>query len=187
MTPKRRATSPGEPNNPKKAATTPDASQGGAASVPLEKLATASGASGSVQAAPGEPLCPHIIEDADDAGVLTNMRGIIPYVRYHLKEALRTTEELARQFPDVQPHEHQPLNIKDVDALQADDLSAYKHPWEASKAEASLGGTSMYEAAGNVLWCDPMPPLSGDVATAASQGKRKPSAARVCLHCRSLS
>ena len=162
MTSKRSAASTAAGNNPKKAATTPAASQEGTAGVPLAKLATDPAASGSVQAEPAEPPCPHIMRDADDAGVLTNMRGIFPYVRFRLKEALRTTEELSRQFPDVEPHEHQPSNIADVEGLKADDLSSFKHPWEASKAEASLDGTSMYEAAGNVLWCDPMPPLSGD-------------------------
>ena len=107
------------------------------------------------------PLCPTISRDADEQGVLANMRGIIPYVKFHLKEALRTTEALSRQFPDIALHMHQPLKIKDIEGLKAEELRSFKHPWDSARAQASLEGASMYEAAGNILWCDPMPPLSG--------------------------
>ena len=107
-------------------------------------------------------LCPKLIDDPDEAGVLSNMRAIIPYVVYHLREQIRAIPSLARQFADAELHVHAPLDIKAVTDLRDDELRSFKHPWNSVQAEASLRGTSMYESAGNLVWCDPMPPLSGD-------------------------
>ena len=45
--------------------------------------------------------------------VRNNLKQLIPYVRGHLRAALRTRPEVCNQFPDSALHLHSPLEIKD--------------------------------------------------------------------------
>ena len=133
---------------------------------PGENRALPSGADRDRPASPATtpaPVCPNISKNgADASSVLSNVRAIVPYVKFHLKETLRFADELSQQFPDIGVHQHQPLHVKAVEGLKVDQMRSFKHPWNPEKAKAALEGTSMYEAAGNVFWCDPLPPLSGE-------------------------
>ena len=144
--------------------TTASAASRGVASVPVPITALPSQAPSSGGAA---PLNPKIDLDKGSTDVVSNMRLIIPYVKYHPKQKLQSVPELARQFPDTALHTHQPLDILAVGGLKDDQLKSFKHPWSSPKAKASLQGNGIYEAAGNIIWCDPLPPPSGHERTIA--------------------
>ena len=135
------------------------ASAAAAGTTPVNKVAAAE-ASPSPRFA---PISPTLVTDGDEASVLENMRCIVPFVLYHLRVQLRTILALARQFADVEPYLHAPLNIEgDPSRIAGDDLTSYKQSWDADLAHASLKGTSMFESAGSVLWCNPFPRMSPD-------------------------
>ena len=149
----------------KKAATGLVASQGGSSQlVPIQAVPSSDDRERPAPRATTQaPVFPNISKDGNDASsVVSNVRSIVPYVKYHLQETLRSADELSQQFPDTGVHQHQPLEIKAVEGLKADQMRSFKHPWNPEKAKAALEGASMYEAAGNVFWCDPLPPLSGE-------------------------
>ena len=160
--------------NPKKQATTPAASWvGDSLEVPIQALPSNPPINGaSTAAAPrgdgAQPPFPTIIEGNDPRNVLSNMRSIIPWVRYHSKQHVRSIPELSRQFADVDLHQHQPLDIKTISETTLNELKSFKHPWCREKAKHALEGTSLYEASASIWWCDPLPPVAGDMATIAA-------------------
>ena len=102
------------------------------------------------------PAAPILVTDGDEASVVDNMRRIVPYVLTALQTVLRSNPELARQYPDCEPHLHTPARIaEDPSRIAGDDITSYKPPWSETDAYASLRSTTMYEAAGSVLWCNP--------------------------------
>ena len=45
------------------------------------------------------PVAPTLVTDGDEASVVDNMRRIVPYVLYKLREVLRSNPSLSRQIP----------------------------------------------------------------------------------------
>ena len=134
-----------------------DASAAAACTTPVNAVAAAEASPSPT----GAPTRPTIVTGGDEASVLENMRGIVLFVLYNLRVELRTIPALAQQFPDVEPHLHAPLKIEgDPSRIAGDDLTSYKQSWDADLAHASLKGTSMFESAGNVLWCNPFPRMA---------------------------
>ena len=109
-------------------------------------------------AAPKGDLPPGIpqIDDSESADVAQNLREVVPFVNYHIRQILKQKE--FKQFPDQDPCLHPPLAITDA---STQDLRSYKPPWVASQAKDSLLSTGMYEASGNLLWCNPFAPTDG--------------------------
>ena len=109
------------------------------------------------------PTTPTLVTKGDEASVLNNMRLIVPFVLFHLREKIRTIPALSRQFADIEPHLHAPLDIKDDPSrIAGDDLTSYKQPWKSEQAYASLKGSSMFESSGSVLWVNPYPRMSSE-------------------------
>ena len=98
----------------------------------------------------------------DEKVMLPNLTAIIPYVRGQLRNVLRTRPELNGQFSDCPLHIHMLLESKDQGQTKSNELSSYKPAWQPKQAKMSLEVNGMYEAAGNLTWCDPLPPISGN-------------------------
>jgi hypothetical protein len=89
------------------------------------------------------------------ADIEATMRGVIPYVQQHWRQCLNAGDPTFSQFPDKDLHLHQPLLIKE--SLVQNELVSFKAPWTTKDALASLRSTAMYEAGGNLVWCNPFP------------------------------
>jgi len=83
------------------------------------------------------------------------MRATIPYVQERLRECLNTGQDVFSQFQDNELHLHEPLVIKE--SVVENEMVSFKAPWTATDALASLRSTTMYEAGGNLVWCNPFP------------------------------
>ena len=96
---------------------------------------------------PPKPTMPGPEDTAADLVAL--VRSTIPWVKHHLREALKNTT----QFPDSALHSHAPLDIRAKS--HGKDLVSYKHPWNQASALIALETLWQYEAGGNLMWCNP--------------------------------
>ena len=153
-----------EPWTPKKPTWVAPAAADSEPAVPVAALRTAR-SQGPPAASRGEAPQMPAVDSGQNADVTRNMRDIVPYVLYHLRETIKVADELRFQFADVDPHLHEPLEI--TTAGNADRLSSYKPPWALADAQTSLATTGLYEVAGNLLRCHPHAPTGGPNAVIA--------------------
>jgi hypothetical protein len=129
--------------------------------VPIQALQVASGTAdasqGSFRSGPGAspPPVKLVIHIGEDADVSANMRGIIPYVAGHLRLILASRQDFKQKLSDVEFHCHPHLEIKAAADVKDDELTSYKPPWQSAAATSAVQATGMYEASGNLFWCDP--------------------------------
>ena len=123
---------------------------------------------GIVAAASREGAAPAVpdLDTTEGADVLKNLKVLVPYVLYHVKEILKRPE-FAQQFSDLLPHLHPPLPIQEEGPQET--LRSFKPPWTTELAKVALITTGMFEASGNLLWCCPYPPVSGNAAIIAGE------------------
>ena len=132
--------------------------------VPLQALddSAASQAKGPSPGTVGKPLCPPSIDDAENAVVAENLAKILPHVKTSLRQWLKNDKDFALQFRDQPVYMHAPLDIKSKASMSEHEMASYKPPWDVQQAKTSVQSTGMYEAAGNLLWLNPVPPTDGD-------------------------
>ena len=102
---------------------------------------------------------PRIPADGCSSSAATPARsilsGVIPWVKFNLREYMKSHKELFNTSEDSPLYEHQPLAIKS--SFSKDALKSHKAPWNSNSAADSLATTDMYEAAGNLCWVRPFP------------------------------
>ena len=101
---------------------------------------------------PPNPVLPKSCSDAD-VNVSDVMRGVIAYVRHHLKEHMKGNPKYFAGFADMELHAHPPLGIKTP--ASETELLSFKAPWTQQSARTSLESTEKYEAGGNIFWINP--------------------------------
>ena len=143
-----------------------NASKASSASTPVPVgEAQASSASTPALFAPPKPELPSAEEK--DTDTLDLMRAITKYVKYRLRLYLKESHPATSAFPDVELHDHMPLNIKKAGGDQ--ELLSYKAAWDQNTAAVSFDGTMRYEAGGNIFWLHPFCASDGDEAKAAGE------------------
>ena len=114
-------------------------------------------------AAGAAPLLPPVFDENDDADVVANMRGVVPYVTSMVQDMLQSRDEFKCQFVDQDPRKHQPLEVLAVSSMsKSGTMTSYKAPWTTTMARNALETTGMVEATINALWLDPHPAGSGE-------------------------
>ena len=81
------------------------------------------------------------------------MRGIVAYVKFHLKVHMAHNPQFFSAFPNTELHAHPPLDIRA--SLSENGLLSYKAKWSKDQALMALTSTDMYEAGGNIFWINP--------------------------------
>lgn len=109
-----------------------------------------------------------VLDTRADADAIKNMRAIVPYVFYFIREKLNSDPVLGPQFADVEVHVHQPLEILRESGLAKESPRSFKPPWTAVQAVDALTTAGMHEAGANALWCNAHPPVEG-----SAQGDRR--------------
>ena len=97
----------------------------------------------SATGAPPKPVLPASCSDTD-VNVLSLMRGIVAYVKFHLQVHMARNPQFFSAFPNTELHEHRPLDIRA--SLSENDLLSYKAKWSKDQALMALTSTDMYEA-----------------------------------------
>ena len=80
---------------------------------------------------PPKPVLPTSCSDAD-VNVLDVMRGLIAYVRHHLREHMKGNPNYFAAFADAELHTHLPLGIKAT--ASETELLSFKAPWTQRSA-----------------------------------------------------
>ena len=116
------------------------------------------------------PVKPLLLASCFDTNVnvLSLMRGIVAYVKFHLKVHMMHNPQCFGAFPDTELHEHPPLDIRA--ALSENDLLSYMATWSHDHVHTALTSTDMYEAGGNIFWINPF--TSDSTEAIAPPGKR---------------
>ena len=113
---------------------------------------------------PPKPCLP--ARDVVDVDTITNMRAVIAYVKFYLREHMKNNPTHFNGFADVDLHSHSPLSIKRTKG--ENELLSFKAAWNQDLGAIALRTTLKYEAGGNIFWFNPFT-TSGENSTCAGE------------------